>query len=73
MAVPFSSQDDWNLIRSGLLSTPGVSGADISSLVSGGGMVALSYTVPFETLRASLYQRRLSLQQTNGRWQLQPF
>ena len=73
VAVPFSSQDEWNLIRSGLLSTPGVSGADIASLVSGGGMVALSYTVPFETLRASLYQRRLSLQQTNGRWQLQPF
>ena len=73
VAVPFYSQDDWNLIRSGLLSTPGVSAADITSLVSGGGMVALSYTVPFETLRASLYQRRLSLQQTNGRWQLQPF
>ncbi len=73
VAVPFSSQDDWNLIRSGLLATPGVSGADIATLVSGGGMVTLSYTVPFETLRASLYQRRLSLQQTNGRWQLQPF
>ncbi len=73
VAVPFTSQDEWNLIRSGLLATPGVAAADISSLVTGGGMVVLSYTVPFETLRASLYQRRLSLQQVSGGWQLQPF
>jgi len=61
------------MIRSGLLATPGVAGADITSLVQGGAMVSLAYTVPFETLRASLYQRRLSLQQSGNGWLLQPF
>lgn len=73
VAVPFTSQDEWTMIRSGLLATPGVAGADITSLVQGGAMVSLAYTVPFETLRASLYQRRLSLQQSANGWLLQPF
>lgn len=73
VAVPFRSQDEWTMIRSGLLATPGVAGADITSLVQGGAMVSLAYTVPFETLRASLYQRRLSLQQSGNGWLLQPF
>jgi len=73
VAVPFSSQDEWNQIRSGLLATPGVAGADINSLAQGGAMVSLAYTVPFETLRASLYQKRLSLQQSGNGWLLRPF
>jgi hypothetical protein len=36
-------------------------------------MVSLAYTVPFETLQASLYQRRLSLQRSGNGWLLQPF
>ncbi len=73
VAVPFSSHEEWNMIRSGLLSTPGVAGADITRLAQGGAMVSLAYTVPFETLQASLYQRRLSLQQSGGGWLLNPF
>ena len=73
VAVPFNSQDEWNMIRSVLLSMPGVAGADITSLAQGGAMVSLAYTVPFETLQASLYQRRLSLQQSGNGWLLQPF
>ena len=73
VAVPFNSQDEWNMIRSGLVATPGVAGADITSLAQGGAMVSLAYTVPFETLQASLYQRRLSLQRSGNGWLLQPF
>lgn len=73
VAVPFASLEEWNMIRSGLLATPGVAGADIATLAQGGAIVTLAYTVPFETLQSSLYQGRLSLQQAVGGWVLQPF
>jgi hypothetical protein len=73
IAIPFASADEWNMIRSGLLATPGVSGVDISTLAQGGAVVTLTYAGPFQDLQAALRLRGLNLQLLAGGWVLQPF
>jgi hypothetical protein len=71
VAVSFFSNDEWSALRARILSTPGVSGVDISTISQGGAIVQLSYVTGFEQLRQALWQAGLALQNVGGTWVLQ--
>jgi hypothetical protein len=73
VAVPFSTLEQWNGIRSRLVRTPGVTGVDLSSLSGQGAIVRLSYSVPFSDLQAELAARQLNLALMGETWVLRPF
>lgn len=71
IAVAFYSTEEWTALRARILSTPGVSGVDISTISQGGAIVQLSYVTGFEQLRQSLWSAGLALQNVGGTWVLQ--
>ena len=71
VAVAFYSTEEWSALRTRILSTPGVSGVDISTISQGGAIVQLSYVTGFEQLRQSLWSAGLALQNVGGTWVLQ--
>ena len=71
VAVTFYSNDEWAALRSRILSTPGVTGVDISTISQGGAIVQLAYVSAFEQLRQALWQGGLALQNVGGTWVLQ--
>lgn len=71
VAVAFLSTEEWSALRARILSTPGVSGVDISTISQGGAIVQLSYVTGFEQLRQSLWSAGLALQNVGGTWVLQ--
>lgn len=71
IAVAFYSTEEWSALRTRILSTPGVSGVDISTISQGGAIVQLSYVTGFEQLRQSLWSAGLALQNVGGTWVLQ--
>jgi len=71
VAVAFYSNDEWSALRARILSTPGVSGVDISTISQGGAIVQLAYVSGFEQLRQSLWSSGLALQNVGGTWVLQ--
>ncbi len=71
IAVAFYSTEEWTALRTRILSTPGVSGVDISTISQGGAIVQLSYVTGFEQLRQSLWSAGLALQNVGGTWVLQ--
>ncbi|MGI9511623.1 MAG: DUF2066 domain-containing protein [Anderseniella sp.] len=71
IAVAFYSTEEWSALRARILSTPGVSGVDISTISQGGAIVQLSYVTGFEQLRQSLWSAGLALQNVGGTWVLQ--
>jgi len=71
VAVAFFSTEEWSILRARILSTPGVSGVDISTISQGGAIVQLSYVTGFEQLRQSLWSAGLALQNVGGTWVLQ--
>lgn len=73
VSVPFSSAAEWNNMRIELLTTPGVTGVDVTSIASNGAVVQLSYVGPFPVLQNALKRARLSLNLYSGQWVLQPF
>ncbi len=72
-AVPFSNTAQWNGVRARLLSTPGVSGIDVSQLYDGGAVISLSHTVGFSDLQVALNTSGLQIVQISGAWVLQPY
>lgn len=73
VAVPFSRFEQWNSIRSQLLSTPGVAGVDVSTLAKNGAIVRLNYAGPLDELKAALAGKRLNLALVGKTWVLRPF
>ncbi len=71
VAVAFYSTEEWSALRARILSTPGVSGVDISTISQGGAIVQLAYVSGFEQLRQSLWSSGLALQNVGGTWVLQ--
>ncbi len=71
VAVAFVSTEEWSELRARILSTPGVSGVDISTISEGGAIVQLSYVTGFEQLRLSFRSAGLALQNVGGTWVLQ--
>lgn len=72
VSVPFTSPREWNAIRSRILSTPNVSGVDLSSLSAGGAVIQLVFTHSVEELQSNMQSAGLSLTQSGAAWVIQP-
>jgi Uncharacterized protein conserved in bacteria (DUF2066) len=66
--VPFSGPSEWNGLRSRILSTPGVTGLDVSSLGVDGAAVSLTYVGTPEDLQSSMQASGLNLQNSGAGW-----
>jgi hypothetical protein len=66
--VPFSGPSEWNGLRSRILSTPGVTGLDVSSLGADGASVALTFVGTPEDLQSSMQASGLNLQNSGSGW-----
>lgn len=72
VAVPFSSPREWNAIRSRILSTPNVSGLDLSSLSADGAVIRLVFTRGVPMLQDNMQRAGLNLAQFGSTWVIQP-
>jgi hypothetical protein len=72
VAVPFSGAGEWNAIRERLLSTPGVTRVDISTIAGNGALIELGYASGLQNLQTALLGAGLQLRQVGGTWVLQP-
>jgi hypothetical protein len=68
--VPFSGPSEWNGLRSRILSTPGVTGLDVSTLGADGAVVALTFVGTPEDMQSSMQASGLNLSQAGGGWQI---
>jgi hypothetical protein len=66
--VPFSGPSEWNGLRSRILSTPGVTGLDVSSLGADGAEVALTFVGTPEDLQSSMQASGLNLTNSGAGW-----
>ena len=66
--VPFSGPSEWNGLRSRILSTPGVTGLDVSSLGVDGASVSLTYVGTPEDLQSSMQASGLNLTNSGAGW-----
>ncbi len=72
VAVPFGSPTEWNGIRSRILSTPNVTGVDVSTLSAEGAVIRLIYTDDLPILQDNMLRTGLALSQIGQRWVIQP-
>jgi hypothetical protein len=70
--VPFSGPSQWNGLRSRILSTPGVTGLDVSSLGADGAVVALTFVGTPEDMQSSMQASGLTLAHGSDGWQIVP-
>lgn len=73
IAVPFSSLQEWNVMRSQLSITASVTNVEVASMSSNGAVVRLTYAQGFEYLQSALRQSRMELVLVGGTWVLRPF
>jgi hypothetical protein len=70
--VPFSGPSQWNGLRSRILSTPGVTGLDVSSLGGDGAVVALTFVGTPGDMQSSMQASGLNLSREGGGWLIAP-
>jgi Uncharacterized protein conserved in bacteria (DUF2066) len=66
--VPFAGPSEWNGLRSRILSTPGVTGLDVSSLGADGAVVSLSFSGNPEDLQSSMQASGLNMSRADDGW-----
>jgi hypothetical protein len=71
VSVPFASPREWNAIRSRILSTPNVSGVDLSSLSADGAVIKLMFSHTLEELQNNMRAAGLNLAQSGSAWVIQ--
>ncbi len=71
--VPFSAPSQWNGLRSRILSTPGVTGLDVSSLAADGAVVVLTFVGTSQDMQSSMQASGLDFKQGGGGWEIAPF
>jgi hypothetical protein len=71
--VPFSGPSEWNGLRSRILSTPGVTGLDVSSLGADGADVALTFVGLPQDLQSSMQASGLNLTRDGSGWAISQF
>jgi hypothetical protein len=71
VAVPFSSPREWNAIRSRILTTPNVTGVDLSSLSADGAVIRLMFTRSVTDLQGNMERAGLRLSQFGSTWVIQ--
>ena len=72
VSVPFSSPTEWNRIRSRILSTPYVTGVDVSTLSTDGAVIKLTFTNALDLLQSNMGRTGLNLSEVGGSWVIQP-
>jgi hypothetical protein len=72
VAVPFASPTEWNGIRSRIISTPYVTGVDVSTLAGDGAVIRLTFTNSLPMLQENLQRAGLRLAQYGDSWVIQP-
>jgi hypothetical protein len=70
--VPFAGPSEWNGLRSRILSTPGVTGLDVSSLAGDGAEVALTFVGEVADMKSSMQASGLALSRQGGGWLISP-
>jgi hypothetical protein len=70
--VPFAGPSEWNGLRSRILSTPGVTGLDVSSLAGDGAEVALTFVGEAEDMQSSMQASGLNLTRQGDGWLIVP-
>jgi hypothetical protein len=70
--VPFSGPSQWNGLRSRILSTPGVTGLDVSSLGADGAVVTLTFVGSPQDMQSSMQASGLNFSQGGSGWQIVP-
>jgi Uncharacterized protein conserved in bacteria (DUF2066) len=68
--VPFSGPSEWNGLRSRILSTPGVTGLDVSTLGADGAVVSLTFVGTPEEMQSSMQASGLNFTQGGSGWQI---
>jgi Uncharacterized protein conserved in bacteria (DUF2066) len=71
--VPFAGPSEWNGLRSRILSTPGVTGLDVSSLGADGAVVSLSFAGNPDDLQSSMQASGLNMSRAGGGWLISQF
>lgn len=71
--VPFGGPSEWNGLRSRILSTPGVTGLDVSSLGGDGAVVTLTFVGTQGDMQSSMQASGLNLSREGGGWLIAPF
>jgi hypothetical protein len=72
VTVPFTSPREWNAIRSRILTTPNVTGVDLSTLNADGAVIRLVFTRTVEELQSNMQAAGLNLANTGAAWIIQP-
>ena len=72
VTVPFTSPREWNAIRSRILTTPNVTGVDLSTLNTDGAMIRLVFTRTVEELQLNMQAAGLTLANNGSAWIIQP-
>ena len=73
VTVHYDSLRQWQMLRSRIMTTPGVTSVDVSTLAGNGAEIILTSRLPLAELQRSLEQSRLYLQNTAGRWVLRAY
>ena len=71
VTVPFTSPREWNAIRSRILTTPNVTGVDLSTLNTDGAVIRLVFTRTVEELQLNMQAAGLNLANNGSAWIIQ--
>jgi hypothetical protein len=71
--VEFSGPSQWNGLRSRILSTPGVTGLDVSTLGVDGAVVSLTFVGTTDEMASSMQASGLRLSRADGNWSISQF
>ena len=71
VTVPFTSPREWNAIRSRILTTPTVTGVDLSTLNTDGALIRLVFTRTVEELQLNMQAAGLNLANNGSAWIIQ--
>ena len=71
VTVPFTSPREWNAIRSRILTTPNVTGVDLSTLNTDGALIRLVFTRTVEELQLNMQAAGLNLANNGSAWIIQ--
>jgi hypothetical protein len=71
VSVPFTSPTEWNGLRARILSTPGVTGVDVTTLAGDGAVIRLMFVGGVENMQSSFQASGLTLVRAGESWIIQ--